>query len=44
MSHSFINIHSLAKYQKIEGDPFETLKNFGEKSRTVPKKIERGTL
>ena len=38
----FINILSVAKYQKIRrGDSFETLKIF-EKSRTVPKKIERG--
>ena len=37
----FINIYSVAKYQKTrKGDSFETLKIF-EKSRTVPKKIER---
>ena len=35
---SFINIYSVAKYQKTrKGDSFETLKNF-QKSRTVPKK------
>ena len=39
----FINIHSVAKYQKTRrGDSFETLKNFRKKIRTVPKKIERG--
>ena len=38
----FINILSVAKYQKIRrGDSFEKLKIF-EKKRTVPKKIERG--
>ena len=38
----FINIYSVAKYEKTRrGDPFETLKNFS-KSRTVPKKIQRG--
>ena len=38
----FINIHSVAKYEKTRrGDPFETL-FFFEKSRTVPKKIQRG--
>ena len=38
----FINIYSVAKYQKTrKGDSFETLKKF-RKSRTVPKKIERG--
>ena len=39
----FINIHSVANYQKTRrGDSFETLKNFRKKFRTVPKKIERG--
>ena len=39
----FINIY-VAKYQKTrKEDSFETLKIF-EKSRTMPKKIERGTL
>ena len=39
----FINIHSVAKYQKPRrGDPLGTLKNFRKKSRTVPKKIQRG--
>ena len=38
----FINIYSVAKYQKTpKGDSFETLKNF-RKNRTMPKKIERG--
>ena len=41
----FINIYSVAKHQKTrKGDSFETLKNFRKKSRTMPKKIERGTL
>ena len=49
----FFNIHSVAKHQKIEGDPLKTLKNF-EKSLTKPKKgagkshsaekLEGGTL
>ena len=40
----FIDIYSVAKYQKTrKGDSFETLKNF-RKSRTVPKKIEGGPL
>ena len=39
----FITIQSVAKYQKTRrGHSFETLKNF--RSRTMPKKIERGTL
>ena len=39
----FINIHSVAKYQKTRRwDPFERLKKFSKKSRTVPKKIEGG--
>ena len=39
----FINIYSVAKYQKTrKGDSFETLANFRKKSRTMPKKIERG--
>ena len=38
----FINIYSVAKYQKTRrGDSFQTLKIF-RKSRTMPKKIERG--
>ena len=38
----FINIHSVAKYQKSRRrDPFEILKN-SEKSRTVPKKLKGG--
>ena len=41
----FINIHSVAKYQKTRrGDSFETLKNFRKIFRTVLKKIERGPL
>ena len=40
----FINIHSVAKYRKIRrGNLSRDLKIFG-KSRTVPKKIERGDL
>ena len=39
----FINIHSVAKYEKTRrGDPFETLRIFSKKSRTVPKKTQRG--
>ena len=35
-------IYSVANYQKTRrGDPLGTLKNF-RKSRTVPKKIQRG--
>ena len=38
----FINIHSVAKYQKTRrGALWGHLKNF-RKSRTVPKKIQRG--
>ena len=38
----FINIYSVAKYQKTrKGDSFETLKNFQKKSQ-CRKKIERG--
>ena len=38
----FINIYSVAKYQKTrKGDSFETLKIF-EKSRTIPKKNQKG--
>ena len=34
----FINIHSVAKYEKTRGgDPFETLKIFSKKSLTEPK-------
>ena len=39
----FINIHSVAKYQKTRrGDSFQTLKNFRKKFRSAEKKIERG--
>ena len=39
----FINIYSVAKYQKnSQKDSFETLKNFREKSRTMPKKNRKG--
>ena len=38
----FINIYSVAKYQKTrKGDSFETLKIF-EKSRTMPNKKSKG--
>ena len=38
----FINIYSVAKYQKNrKGDSFETLKNFRKKSHSA-EKIERG--
>ena len=41
-SLGFMNIYSVAKYQKTrKGDSFETVKNF-RKSRTMPEKIERG--
>ena len=47
----FFNIHSVAEYQKIEGGPLGTFKNF-RKSRTlkkgeglkVTKNVERGDL
>ena len=32
----------LQNMKKLEGDPFETLNFFSKKSRTVPKKIQRG--
>ena len=39
----FINIHSVAKYQKTRrGDSFETLKNFRKNFAQCRKKIERG--
>ena len=39
----FINIFSVAKYQKIRrGDSFEKLKIFEKKIRTVPKKKLKG--
>ena len=39
----FINIHSVAKYQKTRrGDSFKTLKNFRKKNHTVPKKNWKG--
>ena len=40
----FINIHSVAKYQKLEGgDSFETLKNFRKKiSHSAEKKLKGG--
>ena len=42
-SLGFINIHSVAKYQKTRrGDSFETLNKFRKQFRRVPKKIERG--
>ena len=41
----FINTYSVAKYQKTrKGDPFETFLKHFEKIRTMPKKIERGSL
>ena len=41
----FLNIHSVAKYQKIDGGPFGAIKKISEKMRnlnslTVPKKGE----
>ena len=42
-SLGFINIYSVAKYQKTrKRDSFDTLKIFSKKSRTMPKKIQRG--
>ena len=39
----FINIHSVAKYQKPRrGDPLGTLKNFRKKVAQCRKKIQRG--
>ena len=38
----FFNIHSVAKLQKMKGDPFVGI--FFEKSRTVPKKSRGGTF
>ena len=40
----FFNIHSVAKYQKNEGDPLETLKIFEKKSHNAPKKSKSGAL
>ena len=41
----FINIHSVAKYQKTrKEDSFETLKNFRKKVAQCRKKIERDPL
>ena len=41
----FINIHSVAKYQKPRrGDPLGTLKNFQKKSHKAEKKSKGGTL
>ena len=40
----FINIHSVAKFQKLEGGPFRGIKHFRKKSGTVPKKYKGGTL
>ena len=37
---SFINIYSVAKYQKTrKGDSFDTLKNFRKKSHNAEKKL-----
>ena len=38
----FINIHSVAKYRKIEGGPFETLKNFSKKKSHKAEKNPKG--
>ena len=46
----FLNIHSIAKFKKNEGGPFEDIKNFSGKSREkgeslmVPKKRGKGTF
>ena len=37
-----VNIHSVAKYQKTQGGPFGDIEKFSKKSRTVPKKIQKG--
>ena len=39
---SFFNSHAVANYQKLEGDPLQTLQNFRKKSHTVPKKMKGG--
>ena len=33
----FLNIHSVAKYKILKGDPFETLKEIAKNSLTKPK-------
>ena len=39
----FINIHSVAKYQKNSKEgPFGDIKKFSKKCRTVPKKKSKG--
>ena len=40
----FVNIHSVAKYQKLEGGLLETLKNFRKKTPSAEKKSKIGTL
>ena len=41
--YGFINMHSVAKYQKTRrGDPLGTFKNFRKKVAQYRKKIERG--
>ena len=40
----FFNIHSVAKSQKNEGGPLETLVNFGKKSHSAEKKSKGGTI
>ena len=38
----FFTIHSVSKYQKIEGDPFEDIQIFvSKKIHTMPKKTEK---
>ena len=39
----FISIYSVAKYQETrKGGPFGDIKKFSKKSRTVPKKNQKG--
>ena len=37
----FFNIHPVAKYQKNEGDPLETLKNFEKKTHKAKKEAAK---
>ena len=39
----FFSFHSVAKYQKIEGGPFEDREKFFEKSH-IAEKMKEGTL
>ena len=39
---TYILLQNIKKLKTRKGDSLETLKNFSKKSRTMPKKIERG--